>query len=190
MHDTDLLKTVAPAHLKVVGIMSRGDLHAAGPKLLVYIFIRHHRNLPAGKGQKKHITELYAIHPDATQERNIFRGDEFVMQTSAFPYDTDLFVKVCNILKIKCLTSSDFVATPIGKQDETADMVAIIRPRLLILSAIENPDRFQELYERYNTKLSQYHFVVRHYQVQLIALILYQGFHQQLQYFQDRYRLL
>ena len=82
------------------------------------------------------------------------------MQTSAFPYDTDLFVKVCNILKIKCLTSSDFVATPIGKQDETADMVAIIRPRLLILSAIENPDRFQELYERYNTKLSQYHFVV------------------------------
>ena len=113
-----------------------------------------------GKGQKKHITELYAIHPDATQERNIFRGDEFVMQTSAFPYDTDLFVKVCNILKIKCLTSSDFVATPIGKQDETAGMVAIIRPRLLILSAIENPDRFQELYERYNTKLSQYHFVV------------------------------
>ena len=113
-----------------------------------------------GKGQKKHITELYAIHPDATQERNIFRGDEFVMQTSAFPYDTDLFVKICNILKIKCLTSSDFVATPIGKQDETAGMVAIIRPRLLILSAIENPDRFQELYERYNTKLSQYHFVV------------------------------
>ena len=82
------------------------------------------------------------------------------MQTSAFPYGTDSFVKVCNILKIKCLTSSDFVATPIGKQDETADIVAIIRPRLLILSAIENPDRFQELYERYNTKLSQYHFVV------------------------------
>ena len=113
-----------------------------------------------GKGQKKHITELYAIHPDATQERNIFRGDEFVMQTSAFPDDTDSFVKVCDMLKIKCLTSSDFVATPIGKQDETADMVAILRPRLLILSAIENPDRFQELYERHNTKLSQYYFVV------------------------------
>jgi hypothetical protein len=43
-----------------------------------------------GKGQKKHITELYAIHPDATQERNIFRGDEFVMQTSAFPYDSSV----------------------------------------------------------------------------------------------------
>ena len=113
-----------------------------------------------GKGQKKHITELYAIHPEATQERNIFRGDEFVMQTSAFPIGTDSFVKVCDMLKIKCLTSTDFVATPIGKQDETADMVAILRSRLLILSAIENPDKFQELYERYNTKLSLYHFVV------------------------------
>ena len=113
-----------------------------------------------GKGQKKHITELYAIHPDATQERNIFRGDEFVMQTSAFPNDTDSFVKACDILKITYLKSSDFVATPIGKQDETANIVAILRPRLLVLSAIENPDRFQELYERYNTKLSQYHFVV------------------------------
>lgn len=113
-----------------------------------------------GKGQKKHITELYAIHPEATQERNIFRGDEFVMQTSAFPIDTDSFVTVCNILKIKCLTSSDFIATPIGKQDQTVEMVAILRPRLLILSVIENSDKFQELYERYNTKLSQYHFVV------------------------------
>ena len=113
-----------------------------------------------GKGQKKHITELYAIHPEATQERNIFRGDEFVMQTSAFPIAKDSFMKVCDILKIKCLTSSDFIATPIGKQNQTMEMVAILRPRLLILSAIENPDKFQELYERYNTKLSQYHFVM------------------------------
>ena len=82
------------------------------------------------------------------------------MQTSTFPIGIDSFVKICDILKIKCLTSSDFKATPIGKQDQTADMVAILRPRLLVLSAIENPDKFQELYERYNTRLSQYHFVV------------------------------
>ena len=113
-----------------------------------------------GKGQKKHITELYAIHPEAIQERNIFRGDEYVMQTSAFPINTESFVKVCEIFKIKCLTKEDFVATPIGKNDETAKMVAILRPRLLVLSAIENPEKFQELYEKYNTKLSQFHFVV------------------------------
>lgn len=129
------------------------------------ILVDKYRNMPTaewrnGKGQKKHISELYAIHPESTQERNVFRGDEFVIQTSAFPVITDSFVKVCDMLKIKCLTSSDFVATPIGKHDETIDMVAVLRPRLLILSAIENPDKFQELYERYNAKLSQYHFVV------------------------------
>lgn len=113
-----------------------------------------------GKGQKKHITELYAIHPEALQERNIFRGDEYVMQTSAFPINTESFIKVCEIFKIKCLTKEDFVATPIGKNDETAKMVAILRPRLLVLSAIENPEKFQELYEKYNAKLSQFHFVV------------------------------
>ncbi len=113
-----------------------------------------------GKGQKKHITKLYVIHPEATQERNIFGGDEFVMDPSAFPKDLDSFVKACNILKIKCLTSTDFTATPIGEQDETEEMVTILRPRLLILSAIVSPDKFQELYEQYNTKLSQYHFVV------------------------------
>lgn len=113
-----------------------------------------------GKGQKKHITELYAIHPEATQERNIFGGDEFVMDPSAFPEDADSFVKACNILKIQCLTNTDFVATPVGEQDETEEMRAILRPRLLILSAIVSPDKFQELYEQYNTKLSQYHFVV------------------------------
>lgn len=113
-----------------------------------------------GRGQKMHISDLYAIHPEASQERAIFSGDEHIMLTNMFPYDIEQFENICDILKIKCLTEDDFVATPIGKQDETADMVAILRPRLLILSAIENPDRFQELYERYNTKLSQYHFVV------------------------------
>lgn len=113
-----------------------------------------------GKGQKKHITELYAIHPSATQERAIFSGDESVMQTSMFPYSSEDFERVCKILQITCLSSLDFVATPIGKNDETAGMMAIIRPRLLILAAIENSDKFPLLYERYNEKLAQYRFVV------------------------------
>lgn len=127
--------------------------------------VEMYRNMPTatwrnGKGQKKHISQLYAIHPAAIQEKNIFHGDEFVLQTTAFPNGTDAFLQVCDILKIKCLTSSDFIATPEGKKDETAEMVATLRPRLLVLSAIENPEKFQELYESYNAILSQYHFVV------------------------------
>lgn len=124
-----------------------------------------YRNTPTatwrnGKGQKKHISELYAIHPDATQERNIFLGNEFVMQTGSFPNGVENFEKICNILQINYLKSNDFVATPNGKNEETATMVATLRPRLLVLSAIENIDKFQELYELYNEKLSHYHFLV------------------------------
>ena len=97
-----------------------------------------------GKGQKKHISELFAIHPDAKQERNIFWGDEFVMQTTSFPSSSESFEKVCQILQIECLTKDDFIATPIGKNDETVKMVPILRPRLLVLAAIEKPARFQQ----------------------------------------------
>lgn len=113
-----------------------------------------------GKGQKKHISELFAIHPDAKQERNIFWGDEFVMQTTSFPSSSESFEKVCQILQIECLTKDDFIATPIGKNDETVKMVPILRPRLLVLAAIDNPARFQQLYEKYNETISKYHFSV------------------------------
>lgn len=113
-----------------------------------------------GKGQKKHISELFAIHPDAKQERNIFWGDEFVMQTTSFPSSSESFEKVCQILQIECLTKDDFIATPIGKNDETVKMVPILRPRLLVLAAIENPARFQQLYEKYNETISKYRFSV------------------------------
>ena len=54
-----------------------------------------------GKGQSKHISELYVIHPDARQHKEIFRGNEFVMATSMFPYDTAEFERLCDILGVK-----------------------------------------------------------------------------------------
>jgi len=127
--------------------------------------VAKYRNTPTstwrnGKGQKKHISELFAIHPDAKQEKNIFWGDEFVMQTTSFPSSSESFEKVCQMLQIECLTKDDFVATPIGKNDETVKMVPILRPRLLVLAAIANPDRFQQLYEKYNETVSKYRFSV------------------------------
>lgn len=113
-----------------------------------------------GKGQKKHISELYAIHPDATQERAIFSGDEHVMLTNMFPYNKEQFEKICGILKIKCLTKDDFVSTPINKENETEVMMRNIKPRLLVLAAIQNPDRYKEIYETYNKRISEYQFYV------------------------------
>lgn len=113
-----------------------------------------------GKGQKKHISELYAIHPDASQERAIFGGDEHVMLTNMFPDDIEQFEEICDILKIKCLTEDDFVLTPINKENETEGMMRIIKPRLLVLAAIQNPDKYKENYEAYNDIISKYQFYV------------------------------
>lgn len=113
-----------------------------------------------GKGQKKHISDLYAIHPDASQERAIFSGDEHVMLTNMFPYDIEQFEEICDILKIKCLTEDDFVSTPINKVNETEGMMRIIKPRLLVLAAIQNPDKYKEIYETYNELISKFQFYV------------------------------
>lgn len=113
-----------------------------------------------GKGQKKHISDLYAIHPDASQERAIFSGDEHVMLTNIFPYNIEQFEEICDILKIKCLTEDDFVSTPINKVNETEGMMRIIKPRLLVLAAIQNPDKYKEIYETYNELISKYQFYV------------------------------
>lgn len=113
-----------------------------------------------GKGRLAHIAELYAIHPDAKQEREIFRGDEHVMQTGMFPYDAKDFERVCSILQIKCLTSDDFITTPINSYNETDVMLRTLKPKLLVLAAIENPEKYQSIYEGYAEIIEQYLFFV------------------------------
>lgn len=127
--------------------------------------IASYRNNPKalwrnGKGQNKHISELYVIHPDARQHREIFRGNEFVMATSMFPFDTDEFTRLCDILSIKYLTDSDFVSTPKNKVDQTVEMMKELKPRILVLSAIENAVKYKERYRKYNEIISNYRFYV------------------------------
>ncbi len=113
-----------------------------------------------GKNQKTHISELYAIHPDAIQERAIFSGDEHVMQTSMFPFNTNNFERICDILKIKYLKSTDFKTTPLNYDDETSAIISKIKPKLLVLAAIENPEKYQSLFEKYIETISRYKFLV------------------------------
>ena len=113
-----------------------------------------------GKGRFTHINSLYAIHPEARQERNIFFGDEHVMQTGMFPFNNDDFVAVCDLLKVKCLRSNDFETKPINPKDETIDVIKAIMPKLLILAAIERPDKYQTRYEKYATEIKNFRFYV------------------------------
>ena len=113
-----------------------------------------------GKWQKKHISELYVIHPDAKQYREIFRGNEFVMITNMFPLETTEFERLCSILGVKCLTGEDFVSTPKNKVDETAEMMKELKPRILVLSAIENAEKYKDKYLKYDEIISKYRFYV------------------------------
>ncbi|GAP70549.1 hypothetical protein BA6E_124364 [Bacteroidales bacterium 6E] len=113
-----------------------------------------------GKGQKKHINELYILHPEANQERYLFSGDEHVMQNGMFPYKTVEFERICDILKIKYLRSTDFTAKPVNSKDETPVMLGKILPKLLVIAAIENPDSYQKLHEQYTMIIKDYKFFV------------------------------
>ena len=127
--------------------------------------IEEYRNNPNAlwrncKWQKKHIKELYVIHPDAKQYREIFHGNEFVMLTNMFPLESSEFERLCSILGLKCLNGEDFVSTPINKVDQTAEMMKMLKPRILVLSAIENTEKYKDKYKKYDEIISNYRFYV------------------------------
>lgn len=113
-----------------------------------------------GKGQLSHIKDLYVIHIDARQERNIFNGDEHVMNTSMFPIKVLEFEEICKTLQLRCLKSSDFVTSPINPKDETVEIIKNIMPKILVIAAIEKPEKYQPLYEKYAETLKKYRFLV------------------------------
>ena len=113
-----------------------------------------------GKNRWTHISQLYAIHPSAVQERAIFSGDEHVLMTSMFPANVDDFTRICDILQVKYLYSSDFNKTPINAKDETVRILQAINKKILVLAAIENSDKYDSLYDKYIETLKNYRFYV------------------------------
>lgn len=113
-----------------------------------------------GKGRPSHISELYVIHPAASQEKAIFSGDEHVMNTKMFPDTEDEFLRFCKIMQIQVLTNEDFVTTPINDREETPRILQAINKKLLILAAIENSDKYETLYDKYITAIKEYRFYV------------------------------
>ena len=112
-----------------------------------------------GRGQYAHISSLYAIHPDATQERSIFAGDENIIRTWSFPDNCEQFEKICEILKIKVLKTEDFKTSPVAPVcSETAKIIELLKVRILILAAIDYNDRYAKHYEKYIENLCAYKY--------------------------------
>ncbi len=112
-----------------------------------------------GRGQYAHISSLYAIHPDATQERSIFAGDENIIRTWSFPDNSEQFEKICEILKIKVLRTEDFKTSPVAPVcSETSKIIELLKVRILILAVIDYNDRYAKHYDRYIENLCAYKY--------------------------------
>ena len=58
------------------------------------------------------------------------------------------------------MRSDDFETKPINPKDETIDVIKAIMPKLLILAAIERPEKYQTRYEKYATEIKNFRFYV------------------------------
>lgn len=131
---------------------------------LSYDEVQNYRNNPEAKwknghGFYVHISELYAIHPSAMQERSVFSSDEHVIRTWSFPEDEGQFEDICDMLDIRVLKSEDFKTVPVQPViPQTAEILEKLKVRLLILAAIDHNDRYAKYYEKYIETLREYGF--------------------------------
>lgn len=113
-----------------------------------------------GRGEYVHISTLYAIHPDSTQESSVFQSDEHIIRTWSFPDTTEDFEAFCEMLSIQVLKSADFSTHPLAPvKEETAEILEKLKVRLLILAAIDNKDKYAKYYEKYLENIKQYSFL-------------------------------
>ena len=114
-----------------------------------------------GKLSYVHISDLYAINPLSNQERAIFSSDEHVLRTRSFPNRENVedFNKICNMLGIRVLESSDFTPCPIDPvTQQTSTILEKLKVRLLILAAIIHGERYAKYYEQYINIVQSYNF--------------------------------
>lgn len=112
-----------------------------------------------GRGQFAHISSLYAIHPDSTQERSVFSANEKIIRTWCFPDEVNKFEDICNMLGIRILKNEDFKTNPVDPVcPETNDILEKLKVRLLILAAIDHEDKYAKYYEKYLEKVTKYNY--------------------------------
>ncbi len=94
IHDDDGRQVMSLAHFKVVRVMGRGDLHAAGAVCHVYIFIGNDRDLAAGARESDHLAHqifvsfIFRIHCYRRIAGDGFRTGGSDLDVSAlFAYD-------------------------------------------------------------------------------------------------------
>lgn len=111
-----------------------------------------------GKGEDKHITELYALAPESKTLRDFFRDNEYVLNSdyiSAWRSNDD-YRAICNMMQIPIIEESDMEFEPDGQPVST--LARYFTERLLVVAAIEDPEKWKEAFEGYKEDINGFEF--------------------------------
>lgn len=110
-----------------------------------------------GKGEYKHITELYGLDPESKTLRDFFRDDEHVINSEYVSSCVSSgYRSICDMMQIPIIEEKDMSFDPNGEPD--SDVAKHLEVRILVVAAIEAPHTWQKSFEKYKEKLGGYEF--------------------------------
>lgn len=111
-----------------------------------------------GRGEDKHITELYALAPESSTLKEFFRDNEYVLNLEYITHyiNYENYRSICDMLQIHIIEEDEMDFVPEGSPDEKLKL--FLENRLLIVAGIENPENWRKTFDKYKKKLEEIAF--------------------------------
>lgn len=110
-----------------------------------------------GKGEDKHITELYGLAPESKTLRDFFRDNEHVINSEYISScSSSDYRSICNMMQIPIIEEKDMSFDPDGKP--VSSLTRYFEERMLVVAAIKDPEGWQKSFEKYKEKIGGYEF--------------------------------
>ena len=110
-----------------------------------------------GKGEDKHITELYGLAPESKTLRDFFRDNEHVINSEYISsWSRSDYRSICNMMQIPIIEEKDMSFDPDGKP--VSNLTRYFEERMLVVAAIKDPEGWQKSFEKYKEKIGGYEF--------------------------------
>lgn len=110
-----------------------------------------------GKGEDKHITELYGLAPESKTLRDFFRDNEHVINSEYISsWVSSDYRSICNMMQIPIIEEKEMSFDPDGKP--VSNLARYFEERMLVVAAIEDPEGWQKSFEKYKEKIGGYEF--------------------------------
>lgn len=110
-----------------------------------------------GKGEDRHITELYGLAPESKTLRDFFRDNEHVINSEYISsWVSGDCRSICDMMQIPIIEEKDMSFDPDGKP--VSNLGKYFEERMLVVAAIEDPEGWQKSFDKYKEKIGGYEF--------------------------------